>query len=46
MASGARDTQFVLIEKDGYRKEELFKAGSLAELREYISEKGGEHEHR
>ena len=46
MASSSRGTQFKLVEVDGYRKTELFKADSLEELREYISEKGGDHERR
>lgn len=35
-------TEFVLVEKDGYSKNEVFEADSLEEMAEYLKQKTGE----
>ena len=41
MASSSRGTQFVLVEKDGYKKTEMFTAQSLEDMAEFLEQKGG-----
>jgi len=41
MAKASQHSQFILMEKDGYREREVFEADNLEDMAEFLSMKTG-----